>query len=136
MARMAKAKLKSFQKQLQDRLAELTAEMEEVTKNFPDENQDHFADPTDQAVSELDRARFFRIKDRERKLLRKIEKALVRIKEGTYGECEMCGTDIELPRLEARPMADLCIDCATEAEGEKRKVERFKNSPASIQSFQ
>ncbi len=121
MAGLTKLKIKHFEKVLKDRLAELLADADQVSKEISEESRDRFADPTDQAVVELDRSRLLRFKDRERKLIRKIEVALLRIDEGTYGSCDSCGAQIELQRLEARPMTDLCIDCATEAEGEKRR---------------
>lgn len=121
MPGMTKAKLKHYEKLLRDRLAELIAEADQVSKDISDDSRDRFADPTDQAVVELDRSRLLRFKDRERKLIRKIEMALKRIEDGSYGNCENCGATIEQQRLEARPMAELCIDCATEAEGEKRR---------------
>jgi len=125
MANMNKSNLKKFKKMLQDRLSELLNEVDQTTKDISRTERETFADPTDQAVVELDRTRYLRFKDRERKLIRKIEKALSRIEEGTYGECEACGSDIEMARLEARPMTELCIDCATEAEGEKKKSKLY-----------
>lgn len=124
-SKVTKAQTKKFKKALQDRLAELLAEVDEAAKDMTNLDRDKYADPTDQAVVELDRSRYLRFKDRERKLIRKIEKALNRIEEGVYGECEMCGCPIEAQRLEARPMTDLCIDCATEAEGEKKRRELY-----------
>ena len=76
-------------------------------------------DPTDQAVFESDRGFELRIRDRERKLIRKIDQALKRIEEGSYGICEACGEDIDEKRLMARPEASLCIHC-------KRKQEQME----------
>ena len=121
MPGLTKAKIKHYQKVLKDRLAELLAEADQASKDISEESRDRFADPTDQAAVELDRSRLLRFRDRERKLIRKIELALLRIEEGSYGSCEGCGADIEAQRLEARPMTELCIDCATEAEGEKKR---------------
>ena len=70
-------------------------------------------DPNDRATIESDRSFELRIRDRERKLLSKIEDALIRIDEGEYGICEECGCDINVKRLEARPVTTLCIDCKT-----------------------
>lgn len=130
MPKLSKKKLENFEKTLRDRLNELLNEAEQVAKSFND-TRERFADPTDQAVVELDRSRMLRFKDRERKLIRKIEQALERIKSGTYGECESCGAQIEEARLEARPMTELCIDCATEIEGEKKKNSRLYGGAAS-----
>ncbi|TVQ80712.1 MAG: RNA polymerase-binding protein DksA [Bradymonadales bacterium] len=130
MANLTKKKLKDLEKSLRARLAELVAEVDEVAKNLETDAKERFADPTDQAVQELDRSRHLRFKERERKLIRKIETALRRMQEGGYGECVTCGAGIEVARLEARPMTDLCIDCATEAENEKRQMERYERPSA------
>lgn len=132
MAGIKKSKLNELKKALQARLAELLGDIEKASKELPEEHREQFADPTDQAVSELDRARFLRFKDRESKLIKKIEKALNRIEDGTYGECDMCGASIDLVRLEARPMADLCIDCATEVENEKKRLQRDSSGPSAM----
>jgi DnaK suppressor protein len=82
--------------------------------------QGSFPDPTDQASMETDLNFDLRIKDRERKLIRKIDQALDRIKEGDFGMCESCGGDIGVKRLQARPVTTLCIDCKTAQEQEER----------------
>lgn len=118
---LSKKKLSEFKKSLQGRLTELLDEANEAVKNITESTEDTSSDPTDQAVAENDRNRLLRFKDRERKLIRKIEGAINRIDEGTYGECEACGATIGEARLQARPMTTYCIDCATEMEGEKQK---------------
>lgn len=133
MRRLTPKKIEALKANLQQRLKELMEAAERAKDMSSTEQQ--FADPSDQAAVELDRARYLRVKDREAKLMRKIEKALKRIEDGSYGECEMCGVPIDLTRLEARPMADLCIDCATEAEGEKRRVTVETSSPGVASSF-
>lgn len=75
-----------------------------------------FADPADRATAESDRAFTLRIRDRERRLIRKIQAALTRIDDGTYGICEECGEDISVPRLKARPVTRLCINCKAKQE--------------------
>ena len=60
-----------------------------------------------------------RLRDRERKLIRKIQEAMGRIEDGTYGICEECGEDIGVPRLKARPMTTLCIKCKARQEAEE-----------------
>src|SRR3990172_6801535 len=72
-----------------------------------------FADPNDRASQESDMALELRNRDRERKLIKKIDEMLARIESGDYGYCENCGVEIGLSRLEARPTATLCIDCKT-----------------------
>ena len=75
-----------------------------------------FADPADRASAESDRAFTLRIRDRERRLIRKIQAAIQRLDEGTYGICEDCGEDISIPRLKARPVTKLCINCKARQE--------------------
>ena len=83
-----------------------------------------FADPADRASAESDRAFTLRIRDRERRLIRRIQSALQRIDDGTYGVCEDCGDDIGTPRLKARPVTKLCINCKSrQEEGESIRGE-------------
>lgn len=70
-----------------------------------------FPDPTDRATLESDRNLTLRIRDRERRLRAKIEEALARIGEGTFGICEVCEEEISESRLTARPVTTLCINC-------------------------
>ncbi len=72
-----------------------------------------FADPNDRATQESDMSLELRNRDRERKLINRINKMLTLIDEGEYGFCDNCGIEIGLNRLEARPTATLCIDCKT-----------------------
>ena len=72
-----------------------------------------FADPNDRASQESDMSLELRNRDRERKLLKRIDEMLAKIDSGDYGYCEKCGVEIGLSRLEARPTATLCIDCKT-----------------------
>ena len=78
-------------------------------------------DSVDIASMEINQANLQKIGKRETYLLKKIDLALKKIEEGTYGECEMCGEPIANGRLLARPVAQLCIDCKTEQENEERK---------------
>jgi len=78
-----------------------------------------FADPADRATMESDRAFTLRLRDRERKLIKKIQSALQRIDDGTYGVCDECGDDISIPRLKARPVTKLCIQCKSKQETEE-----------------
>jgi DnaK suppressor protein len=79
-----------------------------------------FPDLGDQASAETDRNFMLRLKGREQRLLNKIEEAIERIDEGKYGICESCGEPIRTPRLEARPVTTLCIECKTEQEEEEK----------------
>ena len=78
-------------------------------------------DPADQAMAEISQANLQKIGKREKYLLKKIEHAMAKCEEGTYGECESCGEEIGVPRLTARPVAQLCIDCKTEQESLERR---------------
>jgi len=80
----------------------------------------HCPDPNDRATQEADMGMELRTRDRERKLLNKIDKTLKKIDEHEYGYCESCGVEIGIGRLEARPTADLCIDCKTRQEDLER----------------
>ena len=81
-----------------------------------------FADPNDRASQESDVSLELRNRDRERKLIKKIEEMLAKIESGDYGYCEKCGVEIGLNRLEARPTATLCIDCKTLDEIREKQV--------------
>src|SRR5689334_13128631 len=81
-----------------------------------------FADPNDRASQESDMALELRNRDRERKLIKKIDETIGRIDANEYGYCDSCGVEIGLKRLEARPTATLCIDCKTLDEMRERQV--------------
>ncbi|MDX8399638.1 MAG: RNA polymerase-binding protein DksA, partial [Gallionellaceae bacterium] len=83
-----------------------------------------FADPNDRASQESDVSLELRNRDRERKLIKKIEEMLHKIESGEYGFCDNCGIEIGLNRLEARPTATLCIDCKTLDEIREKQVAR------------
>lgn len=82
---------------------------------------DTFADPSDRAAWESDSTRELRILDRERKLLEKIEDALGRLDDGSFGECDECGEMISVGRLRARPVTTLCIECKAQQESQEGK---------------
>ena len=77
---------------------------------------DDLADETDLAVSEINQNLVFKLRDRERQLLGKIDEALARMDEGSFGACEDCEEPIELRRLEARPVSTMCIACKEKQE--------------------
>ncbi len=91
------------------------------TVNRMTETDETFADPTDRASWESEASRDLRIRDRERKLVEKIDAALARIEDGTFGECEECGELISVGRLRARPVTTLCIECKAEQEAAEAK---------------
>lgn len=80
----------------------------------------HCPDPNDRASQESDMGMELRTRERERKLLGKIDKTLKKIDEHEYGYCDECGAEIGIRRLEARPTADLCIHCKTRQEALER----------------
>lgn len=98
--------------------------MEEVdrTKEYMQAELNNHADPNDRASQEEEFSLELRARDRERKLVKKIEKTLSLIGSGDYGYCEACGVEIGIRRLEARPTADLCIDCKTLAEIKEKQL--------------
>ncbi len=81
-----------------------------------------FPDPSDRGSMEADRNLELRIRDRERKLILKLKRALARIDNGSYGYCEVCGEPIGLERLRARPETSMCIDCKEEMELREKRV--------------
>jgi RNA polymerase-binding transcription factor len=89
--------------------------MEEVDRTVHHMQDDaaNFPDPNDRATQEEEFTLELRTRDRERKLIKKIKQSLEDLDKGDYGYCESCGTDIGIRRLEARPTANLCIDCKT-----------------------
>jgi DnaK suppressor protein len=98
--------------------------MEEVDRTVGHMKEDaaNFADPADRASQEEEFALELRTRDRERKLIKKIDESLEDIKTGEYGYCEQCGIEIGLRRLEARPTATLCIDCKTLQEIKEKQM--------------
>ena len=89
---------------------ELMEEVDRTVHHMQDEAA-NFPDPNDRATQESEFAMELRTRDRERKLIKKIEESLSDIDSGEYGYCEQCGVEIGIRRLEARPTATLCIDC-------------------------
>ena len=89
---------------------ELLGESSRTVVNLQDETINH-PDQIDRASQETDMSIELRNRDRERRLIRKIDESIVRLETGGYGFCETCGVEIGLGRLEARPTATLCLDC-------------------------
>ena len=116
---MSKKKIEYFRNLLDERLAELLNEANRTVSGMTS-HKENLPDPTDRAALESDRNFTLRIRDRERKLIGKIKEALERIENGTYGICELCGEDISEPRLKARPVTTLCIDCKKKQEQDER----------------
>lgn len=118
---MNKNQLNHFRKILNDWKSELSHDIDRTVHTMQDEVT-MFADPNDRASQESDMALELRNRDRERKLIKKIDETLRNIDENEYGYCEGCGIEIGLKRLEARPTATLCIDCKTLDEMREKQV--------------
>jgi len=95
--------------------AELMQEVDRTVTHMKDEAA-NFPDPADRATQEEEFSLELRTRDRERKLIKKIDSTVERIEQDDYGFCDACGVEIGIQRLEARPTASLCIDCKTLAE--------------------
>jgi len=109
---MNKKQLAHFRNILESLKVELSQDIDRTVHTMQDEAT-VFADPNDRASQESDMALELRNRDRERKLIKKIEETIAKIDSQDYGYCESCGVEIGLKRLEARPTATLCIDCKT-----------------------
>ncbi|OPH37579.1 RNA polymerase-binding protein DksA [Moraxella atlantae] len=94
----------------------------ESTKNYIQDESTAMPDINDRATQEEEFALALRTRDRERKLIRKIDKSLTEINSGDYGFCQTCGVEIGLRRLEARPTATQCIDCKTLSEIKEKQA--------------
>lgn len=116
---MNKKKKEFFRQYLNKMLEELESGVKE-TVNIMALDEETFPDPNDRASLESDRNRDLRIRDRERKLVPKIRKALQRIEDSTYDVCEECGETISEQRLKARPVTTLCIKCKEEQEKQEK----------------
>lgn len=112
---MSEGQLEHFRKILLAWKAELMSEVDRTLNTMQDESSS-LPDVNDRATQEEEFAIELRTRDRERKLIRKIEQSIEAIKNDDYGFCETCGIEIGLRRLDARPTATLCIDCKTLAE--------------------
>lgn len=109
-----KEKIEEIKKKLIKQKEQILIDAGLMISNLPSEN--NFSEIGDIATQEIDRSFLLRLRDRERKLLKKIEKTIEKIESGTYGICESCGAEIPIERLQARPVTDLCIECKTEQE--------------------
>jgi DnaK suppressor protein len=117
---MDNQKLKHFREILIKKMAGLLGIAEETVTQMS-EGDGTFPDPIDRALSESSRTIELRKRDRERKLIQKIRKAIQKTEDGTYGICEICGDEITEDRLEVRPETTLCISCKEEQEQVERQ---------------
>jgi DnaK suppressor protein len=118
---MNEKQLDHFRQILNDWKSELSHDIDRTVHTMQDEVT-MFADPNDRASQESDMALELRNRDRERKLIKKIDETLSKINQHEYGYCSSCGIEIGLKRLEARPTASQCIDCKTLDEIRERQV--------------
>ena len=107
--------LTAWRDQLRNEVDRTVGHMKNEAANFPD--------PLDRASQEEEFALELRARDRERKLIKKIDKTLAKIENDEFGYCEQCGIEIGIKRLEARPTADLCVDCKSLAEIKEKQLE-------------
>jgi len=109
---MNDSQVSHFQSILKNWKIELMKEVDRTVHHMQDDAA-NFPDPNDRATQESEFGLELRTRDRERKLIKKIDESIADLDSGDYGFCESCGIDIGLRRLEARPTATLCIDCKT-----------------------
>ncbi len=118
---MSPEQLAHFRKILESIKKDLSEDIDRTVHTMQDEAT-VFADPNDRASQETDMAIELRNRDRERKLIKKIDETLGRIDADDYGFCDKCGVEIGIKRLEARPTATLCIDCKTLEEMKEKQM--------------
>ena len=121
MKEFSKQQLDVLERLLHSQRKELVQEADKTIHTMTGQDET-FADPADRASWESESDRDLRIRDRERKLLDKIEEALERFGNGTFGECEECGDLISFGRLRARPVTTFCIECKAEQEEAENKA--------------
>jgi DnaK suppressor protein len=117
---MKQRELAFFRRLLEARRQEILAEADRAVGSMNGNERITYADPSDRAALESDRNFLLRMRDRERKLLGKIDEAFARIQDGSYGRCEECGGPIGIQRLKARPVTTLCIDCKSSQEAREK----------------
>ena len=117
---MNKKDLKRFREILDERRRQVLLAADHSREEGLGVDQNDLPDEVDLASTEADQSMQLRLRDRENVLLKKIDKALKKIEEGEYGVCELCGDDIDVKRLEARPVTDMCIRCKEEQERMER----------------
>jgi len=120
---MEKEQLRQFREQLEEMKGEIISDVEQTLSDMTSQTG-NIPDPNDRATIESDREFELRLRGRERKLLNKIEMAIARIDNGSYGICASCEEPIDIKRLQARPVATHCIDCKLEQERREKNLGR------------
>jgi DnaK suppressor protein len=119
---MRRREVDRYRTVLESQLTALVGHGSQVVQELSGPGSEELPDPNDRATMEEGRNWSLRLSDRDRRLIGKIEGALARLQDGTFGTCSGCGRSIDPARLRARPVTDLCIACKTEAErGERRR---------------
>ena len=118
---MNKKDLGKFKKVLLDERQKILQHLENLSDSSREESPHASGDAADIASTDINQSNIHKIGKRETYLLKKIDQALEKIENGTYGECASCGEQISPARLMARPVAELCIDCKQEQENQERK---------------
>jgi DnaK suppressor protein len=112
-------KMETYKALLTQKINELLSEAGKTVSEMTN-GKENYPDPNDRASLEADRNFELRIRDRERKLIMKMQEAIKRIDDGVFGICEVCGGQISEKRLIARPVTTLCIDCKTKQEKQEK----------------
>lgn len=118
---MKKKDLDALKKLLEEEQKRITRHLEDISESSVADLETPSGDSVDLASLEINQNSLAKIGKREQNHLKKIEAALQKMEDGTFGECESCGEQISVARLMARPVAQLCIDCKTEQENEERR---------------
>ena len=119
---MQKKDVKRFKDLLLEERANIIKKASKTLSEEASVDVSELPDEIDQASAEYNQSFIFRLRDREKYYLSKVDKALKKIEEGEFGICESCGEDISVKRLEARPVTTLCIRCKEEQEMEERSL--------------
>src|SRR5512134_1593396 len=117
---MRKRDMEKIQRDLLELKAKISSGALEIGDRELRSDREDLLDSGDVATVELNQSFTIRLREREEKLLKKIEAALARMADGTYGTCEECGEEIDVKRLIARPVTTLCIDCKSRQEAEEK----------------
>jgi DnaK suppressor protein len=128
-----KKELENFKNLLQEERRKVLRHLEDLSESSQEELDLTTGDSVDLASLEINQNSMHKIGKRETYLLKKIDLALSKIDEGSYGECESCGEQIAVGRLMARPVAQLCIDCKTEQENQEKRFSSKERDAADLE---